>query len=229
MTGYYDKTLSAEKLKKCYELATPRIRRYLDVELNHVLEKIHPGGLVLELGCGYGRVLPALGIRAAHVFGIDTSFSSLLLAQDTIGANANCSLALMNAVQLGFRGNVFDAVVCIQNGISAFHVDQRSLLRECVRVAKSGGVVLVSSYAEKFWNDRLEWFQLQAAEGLVGEIDYEQTRDGVIVCKDGFTATTVSPEQFKTLTSDIANIDVSFNEVDNSSLFCEIVPKKEEH
>jgi len=57
----------------------------------------------------------------------------------------------------------------------------------------------------------------------LGEIDYEKTKDGVIACKDGFTATTVSPDEFSKLTKEI-NAGVRVVEVDGSSLFCEIVP-----
>jgi len=70
----------------------------------------------------------------------------------------NCSFMQMNAVQTAFHNNTFDLVICIQNGISAFHVDQRELIKECIRIVKSNGIVLFSSYSEKFWNDRLEWF-----------------------------------------------------------------------
>ncbi|MCI7342658.1 MAG: hypothetical protein MSH33_01780 [Fusobacterium necrophorum] len=33
----------------------------------------------------------------------------------------------------------------------------------------------------------------------MGEIDIEKTKNGIIVCKDGFEATTASPEYFKEL------------------------------
>jgi len=67
----------------------------------------------------------------------------------------------------------------------------------------------------------LEWFQLQSDAGLLGEIDVEKTGDGVIVCKDGFRATTVGPEEFLSLTSDLY-AETKIVEVDESSLFCEI-------
>ena len=105
----------------------------------------------------------------------------------------------MDAASLLFADNLFDVVICIQNGISAFHCDQKNLLREALRVTKPGGLALFSTYAEKFWEYRLEWFKLQAAAGLLGEIDWEKTANGIIVCKDGFTASTVSPEQFRQL------------------------------
>jgi 2-polyprenyl-6-hydroxyphenyl methylase/3-demethylubiquinone-9 3-methyltransferase len=144
---------------------------------------------------------------------------------DMLSGVTNCSLFQMDAVRLAFSDRVFDRVICIQNGISAFHVDQVELIRESIRVAKPGATVVFSSYSDKFWDYRLEWFQLQSEAGLLGEIDYEKTGDGVIVCKDGFQATTVGPHQFKTMMAGLG-IDARVVEVDGSSLFCEIeIPK----
>ena len=221
VSDYYSDKLSAQRLKQVYEIAPIKVRQYLDAEVIHVLEKIRPGDLVVELGCGYGRIIPRLAAKAGWVVGIDTSGASLEYAREAFDL-PNCSLSRMNAVKLGFCDGAFDCVVCIQNGISAFHVDQQALVGESVRVAKAGGTVLFSSYSERFWKDRLEWFELQSKAGLVGEIDYEKTRDGVIVCKDGFTATTVSRDHFLALTTQL-HADVRIVEVNESSLFCEIV------
>ncbi|MCK4432590.1 MAG: class I SAM-dependent methyltransferase, partial [Methanomicrobia archaeon] len=200
MSSYYEDKLSAVRLKRCYELAPPRVRQYLEAEIDYVLRKIRPGDIVLELGCGYGRILPPLAQKARMVIGIDTSLASLVLGREILFGISNCRLLNMDAVQLAFCDRVFDCVVCIQNGISAFHVNRQDLIRESVRVTKLDGTVLFSSYSDKFWEDRLNWFQLQSEAGLLGEIDHEKTRDGMIVCKDGFTATTVRSHQFLALT-----------------------------
>jgi 2-polyprenyl-6-hydroxyphenyl methylase/3-demethylubiquinone-9 3-methyltransferase len=221
---YYSDKLSAERLKRCYEIASPRVKKYLEAELGHVARRIKPGDSVLELGCGYGRVLLRLVDRAGLAVGIDTSPASLHSGREMLSGIPNCHLLCMNAVRLAFADRVFDRVICIQNGISAFHVDQRDLIRESVRVTKPGGTVFFSSYAETFWDHRLEWFIRQSEAGLVGEIDFEKTGDGVIVCKDGFTATTVGPDEFRLLTWDL-DADTRILEVDESSLFCEISPR----
>lgn len=227
VTGYYDDKLSAQRLLRCYEIAPPRVKQYLEAEIEHVLQKVRPGDLVLELGCGYGRVLRRLVSKARMVIGIDTSLASLLLAQQMLDDVSNCQLIKMNALHLAFCDRTFDLVACIQNGISAFHVNQKELIQESIRVTKPGGTVLFSSYSHKFWDDRLEWFRLQSDAGLLGELDPEKTGNGVIVCKDGFTGTTVRPEQFLSLTAGL-NTDVQLVEVDESSLFCEIVPRETE-
>jgi SAM-dependent methyltransferase len=220
--SYYSARLSAERLRWCYEIAPPRVQRYLEAEIEFVLQRLIPADAVLELGCGYGRVLRRLAGKARQVVGIDTSIASLHLAREELRRAPACHLLAMDAVRLGLRDNAFDLVACIQNGISAFHVDQRALIKEAVRVTRSGGTVLFSSYSPRFWDDRLEWFRIQAEHGLVGEIDEEATGDGVIVCKDGFTATTVSPDEFQALTSELG-LSATTTEVDNSSIFCKIV------
>jgi len=178
--------------------------------------------MVLELGCGYGRVLIELKEKAKTVVGIDTSLESLRLAQKLIGGgSSSCYLSVMNAVKLGFCDRLFDMVICIQNGISAFNVNRRKLIKEAIRVTRIGGTVLLSSYSENFWEDRLQWFQLQADYGLIGEIDYKATGNDVIVCHDGFRATTVSPDEFVALTSGVG-VTPGISEVDGSSIFCEI-------
>ena len=221
MESYYAERLSGTRLKQCYDIAPPRIIQYLDAELAYVLGQLDGGQSVLELGCGYGRILADLAEKAEFAVGIDMSLESLRLGRNRLSHLSNCSLVSMNATSLAFPASVFDRVVCIQNGISAFHVDQVELIRESIRVTKSGGTVLFSSYSEKFWEERLEWFRLQSENGLLGEIDLEKTRDGMIVCKDGFTATTVRPDHFRSLIKQF-DVDARIVEVDRSSLFCEI-------
>jgi ubiquinone/menaquinone biosynthesis C-methylase UbiE len=130
---YYNKKLSANKLKNCYEIAPPLIKQYLEAEINHVLKKIKPNDFVLELGCGYGRILPLLAKKANLVIGIDTSLNSLILAKEMIQSFHNCYLMRMDAVKLAFTNQIFNVVICIQNGISAFHVNKVDLIKESIR------------------------------------------------------------------------------------------------
>ena len=190
MNEYYTERLSAERLQRCYDIAPQRIKQYLEAELNFVLNRINPGDLVLELGCGYGRIIPALAKKARWVVGIDKSISSLLYGQRLLCNTSNSLLIQMDAAQLSFLDGTFD--------------------------------VLFSSYSDKFWEYRLEWFLRQSEAGLLGKIDFDKTRDGVIVCKDGFTATTVGPDRFLKLTSGLS-VNTTIVEVDESALFCVMV------
>jgi 2-polyprenyl-6-hydroxyphenyl methylase/3-demethylubiquinone-9 3-methyltransferase len=222
MPGYYTKGLAAERLRACYDLAPPRVKAYLEAEIEFVLARTTSSMLALELGCGYGRVLERLLPKVRVAFGIDTSVSSLCMALRYLPRQSSPCLACMDASQMGFPNRVFDLTICIQNGISAFAVDPQQLLQEAIRVTRSGGLVMFSSYTSQFWQHRLEWFEIQSAHHLIGEIDYQATGNGTIVCKDGFRATTVNIETFEKLAAGL-ELTPHISEVNGSSLFCEFV------
>jgi 2-polyprenyl-6-hydroxyphenyl methylase/3-demethylubiquinone-9 3-methyltransferase len=221
MNGYYTEKLAAENLKRCYDIAPPRTQQYLEAEIQYILGHLSPSHVVLELGCGYGRILARISANCAKVVGIDTSFESLTLTRNLGTSQDSIHIAQMHATSLGFPDDTFDVTLCAQNGISAFKVDPRELLSECIRVTRPGGICLLSSYSGKFWPFRLEWFRVQSDAGLLGEIDWHKTKDGVIICKDGFRATTYGADDFLTLT-DGFDVKVEIIEVDESSLFCRI-------
>jgi 2-polyprenyl-6-hydroxyphenyl methylase/3-demethylubiquinone-9 3-methyltransferase len=218
---YYSEKLSAERLKKCYEIAPERVKQYLKAEIDFVVTKIRSHFYVLELGSGYGRILQRLAEKSAHAYGIDLSLKNLLYTKKVDPGSHRFFSAQMNADNLAFAPDQFDTVLCLQNGISAFKVDPVTMVKEAIRVVKSGGFILLSSYSDKFWKYRLEWFQIQSDLGLVGEIDYEKTGNGIIICKDGFKATTYGPKEFMSLALRLG-LEPEITEVDCSSIFCMI-------
>jgi hypothetical protein len=72
---------------------------------------------------------------------------------------------------------------------------------------------------------RLEWFEVQSAHHLIGEIDYQATANGTIVCKDGFRATTADRQSFEKLAASLEVIP-RITEVDGSSLFCTVFKER---
>lgn len=221
MSRYYSEKLSGERLRRCYEVAPARVRQYLEAEIVHALGRVRHAGTVLELGCGYGRIAGRLAEVATRVVGIDTSPDSVDLARLLWGATSCCEFQTMDAIDMRFVDESFDAVVCLQNGICAFRVDQVQLLAEALRVTRHGGIVLLSSYSDRFWPQRLAWFEAQAAEGLVGRIDHVASQDGVIVCEDGFRSGRLTPDGFRSLSA-VVGVNAQICEIDDSSVFCEI-------
>jgi len=217
---YYSKILSGIALKKCYDIAPPRIKQYLKQEIEFVISKLNHQDHVLELGCGYGRVVFELLPYAKTVTGIDTSKNSLRLANQLGKEEDNCEFLEMDATSLTFKDNTYDVVLCLQNGINAFGVDKLKLVKEAHRVLKPDGIALFSSYIKQFWFPRLHWFELQAKHGLIGEIDHESTGNGTIVCKDGLRLDITDVNNFRVIGKQL-DLPVLLTEVDESSLFCE--------
>jgi SAM-dependent methyltransferase len=216
--SYYAKKLSAERLQRVYEIAGLRVRQYLQAEIDHLAGFVKPGDRILELGCGYGRVLAPLAAIAGQGWGVDNSPDNLELAS---ALHPELRFSLGDAASLDFTDQSFDLVFGVQNFISACKVPPEALLHEALRVTRPGGLVFLSSYAAQFWPHRLEWFRRQAEEGLLGPIDDAATGDGVIVCKDGFRATTFSPADFAALAK-ACGVDAKIYLIDQSSVFCEI-------
>ena len=218
MGRYYPDRLFGAKLARVYDLASPRILRYLAAEVRYVVDNVEGMGRVLELGCGYARAMREVAPHVTRIAGIDISRESLRLAEVHLHPYRNCDLLQMDASRLAFPKGTFDAVICIQNGLSAFGRDRHRLVAEAVRVVRDGGLMLFSSYSPRFWADRLAWFRAQSREGLLGEIDESQTSEGTIVCKDGFRAGTVGEDEFRALFRE-QGLVASIHEIDESSVF----------
>jgi 2-polyprenyl-6-hydroxyphenyl methylase/3-demethylubiquinone-9 3-methyltransferase len=219
MNYYYAQRLSAKRLERCYNIAPERVKQYLKAEIDFVCERIKKTDSVLELGCGYGRIFPELMNNVKRIVGIDNSYLNIEYGKQIFGGNKKIQFLQMDAGELGFQNKSFNTVLCIQNGLSAFKVEMQKLIKGAIRITKPGGQAFFSTYSEKFWQHRLEWFKIQSEQGIIGEIDYDQTGDGVIVCKDGFKAVTISRDDFTRLTMNL-NLKSEIIEVDNSSLFC---------
>ncbi len=222
MKNYYSNLLNSNKLQKCYEVAPLRVKQFLEAEIAFILNKINPNDKVLDLGCGYGRISTRLSDKAHKVVGIDISKDNIDLAKVLCKDSKNCNFYVMDAIDLKFTNNEFDLTICAQNGISAFKVAPDKLLKEAIRVTRKDGIILFSSYSDSFWNDRLEWFKIQSDQGLIGKIDFNKTKNGVIICHDGFKAITYTGKEFIKLASNF-NLETKIYEVDNSSIFCEMI------
>lgn len=217
MQNYYADNLNSAKLFQVYETGIERARQYLEAEIDFVRKDLQGHERILELGAGYGRIMKKLAPYAASIVGIDISEDSIAFGKEYLEDSPNCSLLAMDAHGLDYKSE-FDVVICLQNGLSAMKGDPLNLVRRAMAALVPGGRAYFSSYSPRFWEARLAWFQEQASRGLLGEIDLEKTKDGKIVCKDGFTATTFSAADLAEL-GDRVGCACRIEEVDESSLF----------
>lgn len=96
------------------------------------------GADVLEVGCGRGQGLRWLADRARRVVGGDFTASLLRGARDSA---AGIPLVRLNAEELPFRDASFDLVLLLE---AIYYLpDASRFARECRRVLRPGGVVLV--------------------------------------------------------------------------------------
>ncbi|MGF7108491.1 class I SAM-dependent methyltransferase [Treponema pedis] len=215
--NYYAVNLNSQKLLQVYDTAIPRIKRYLNEEINFVKKQLTGKESVLEIACGYGRILKELSPFAAHFTGIDISKDSIQFGQEFLLGCKNVELKTMDAFELPFSEK-FDIVLCLQNGISAVKGNPETLISKAIQALRKHGKAFFSTYSPHFWEHRLQWFKEQADKKLLGEIDEEKTKDGVIICKDGFKALTFSEKDLIDF-GEKSGFNYEIKEVDGSSLF----------
>lgn len=216
MSNYYASKLNAQSLYQVYDTRFPRIKQYFAEEINFVRKDLTGTEHVLEMAAGYGRIVKELAPCCKHITGMDISEESVALGREYLRDCPNASMVVMDAHEMRFEEK-FDVVLCLQNALSAMRADSK-VISNIIQLLAPGGRAYFSSYSGKFWDWRLKWFEEQAEKGLLGEIDYQQTKDGVIVCKDGFRAITHSPEDLKKI-GESTGLPYQVTEVDESSIF----------
>ena len=215
--NYYDQSLNAQKLYRVYQSKYPRVLQYLEAEISYVRNHLQGSERILELGAGYGRIMKELAPFCKSIVGIDISEDNVKFGRVYLKEVGNAELIVMDAHRLRFE-DTFDMVLCLQNGLSAMEIEPMGYIQEIVQLLSAGGKAFFSSYSPDFWEYRVAWFQEQAEKGLLGELDLEKTKDGVIICKDGFCSTTYSAKEME-MTGRASGYKYQVMEVDKSSIF----------
>lgn len=215
--NYYAQNLNGDRLYQVYQTRLERVQQYLAAEIDFVRRELTGHERVLELGAGYGRIMRELAPFAASITGIDISADSVGFGRQYLRSCPNCRLQVMDAYTLTIDSE-FDVVLCLQNGLSALKGEALTLVEQSMKVLAPGGKGYFSSYSPEFWPQRLAWFKEQADKALLGEIDFDRSKDGRIVCLDGFVATTFLPEDLARL-GQSAGYRYRIREVDESSVF----------
>lgn len=221
MRNYYAERLNAGKLLAVYDTDIPCIARYLTAEIDYIKGCIKEDFKAIELGAGYGRIMKELAPHLKHIDGIDIAPDSVEFGQLYLRDTPGARLYLADAFSFETEER-YDLVICAQNGLSSIKGDPYLLTQKAVGLLNVGGTALFSTYSSKFWAYRLAWFQQQADEGLLGELDFEKSVNGKIVCKDGFTSISFTEEDLKNLGASTGK-HFYIEEVDCSSVFLIIV------
>jgi SAM-dependent methyltransferase len=128
---------------------SPRTRTSLELHRRMLARFVEPGGRVLEIGAGPGRFTIALADLGATIVVSDVSPVQLRLNEEKVTEagreQAVEARRLLDARDLStFDDGSFDAVVAYGGPLSYAFERAEDALGECLRVTRSGGVVLAS-------------------------------------------------------------------------------------
>ena len=97
----------------------------------------------LDLGCGSGLYTKLLSERGISTVAFDVDLKSLKIADDYVRGNS-LKTCCGTGVFLPFKDSVFDLVVCIEALSHICHLDHHYVFKECHRVLKKNGVMIIS-------------------------------------------------------------------------------------
>lgn len=107
------------------------------------------GSRVLEIGLGYGTISRRLGVASEHVVSLDIAPKAVEFVRDTA---PKVSPVTSSALQLPFADGVFDYVITL--GCLHHTGDMEAAIRECLRVLRPGGrmvLMVYNRYSYKRW------------------------------------------------------------------------------
>ena len=148
----HDGDASYDAVAQLYDRAFSdiRVRRDEWRWLESCLDAAHPRGSraphVLDIGCGNGALLAALGSRIASGVGVDASAAMIAQANGRAGLHPALSFLTLDGPRLPFADASFDVVTSF---LSFRYLDWDPMLAEMRRVLRPGGRILVVDMVEK--------------------------------------------------------------------------------
>lgn len=117
-------------------------RQSREIKLSTELLQVNEGSVVLEAGCGYGRISNFVVQKSIKsLVGID--ISRQMVGHCNRNLPANFSGCVANIEKLPFKKETFDSVLC--NGVLMHLENDINGLLELIRVLKRGGTLVIST------------------------------------------------------------------------------------
>ncbi|OGL45633.1 MAG: hypothetical protein A2161_02930 [Candidatus Schekmanbacteria bacterium RBG_13_48_7] len=132
-----------------YEQLYPDNLLRAELEIYHKMCNFKPDDVVLDLGCGTGRVTKEFIDQCAHLVAVDFSFESLLYLQKRLTPEQlkKIHLVQVDICYLPFRTSIFDNVISTGVFCCIPSQDTRNLALDNVnRILKKNGIFIISVY-----------------------------------------------------------------------------------
>lgn len=139
----------------------PELEATLAPLLVSFIRETPPGALVLDLGCGAGRVMSCLAARGKNAVGLDLSVASVRIMKQRTGKPG----VVGNGSRLPFADRSVDRVIA--DGVIHHTPNPFATFAEGCRVLKPGGVFYVAVYKPGGHYQKLYRFPGAAIRGLI--------------------------------------------------------------
>ncbi|MCS7181683.1 MAG: class I SAM-dependent methyltransferase [Thermoanaerobaculum sp.] len=168
-----------------YALAPPAFQKLLAEELAWLQRLVQPP--LVEVGCGAGRILAALGVQGGSVVGLDLVPRYLVAARRL---NVPAWWVAGDGLRPPLRRNHWRTVIFGQATLGSLGSEplRRRMLTSLAELVAPGGRLLVTAYGPQARQARREWYEAQQRAGLLPPFDPARTREGTFAFTNGFVS-----------------------------------------
>ncbi|BCW92601.1 MAG: hypothetical protein KatS3mg007_0495 [Thermoanaerobaculum sp.] len=185
-----------EWVTRAYSVAPPEFQRLLQQELQWL--RTRAATPLLEVGCGAGRILAALGMQKGPVVGMDLVPRYLLAAKKL--SLPVCWVA-GNGLTPPLRRGFWQTVIFAQATLGSLGGEdlRRRMVASLAELVAPGGWLLVTAYGPGARQARRAWYEAQQRAGLLPAFDETRTRDGTFAFVNGFVSQELSVKELADL------------------------------
>ena len=195
----------------------PMLAEYQREELVYLTTRIEQSGnkIFVDVGAGYGRVLPELSRVGKRVIAVDIDEELLGELRRRAQGLPNVHVVQGDANQLRELLKDQDlekpVIICLQNSLGTWKGDPRKVLEEMKRIAQErGGEIVLSLFCQEGLRDQGVPMYRELVE-LVGEPDLKRTDfdKGIFRSKFGYQSRWWTKEQRQKIVESLEGVKVA--------------------
>jgi ubiquinone/menaquinone biosynthesis C-methylase UbiE len=147
--GYWEKVLQDP---------SPAYQEFFEAESSYILDNIPMDSKVVDVGCGNGRNIEIILQKTKNITGIDTDERIVRETQDRFKDLGSVKILEGDASHIPLESNLFDVVTLL---VVLMNLDQgkQSFFNEAARILKNGGILIVSTYSEYAFDERMRAYK----------------------------------------------------------------------
>jgi ubiquinone/menaquinone biosynthesis C-methylase UbiE len=148
--GYWEQVLKAP---------TPAYQELFDAEREFITSHIPSNAKVLDIGCGEGRNMKSITLVTRNVTGLDNDAKAVEDAKNNFSQIPTAAVVQGSADALPFQDGSFDVVTALII-LPNLGTSKTTTLRECARVLKEEGKILLSTFSETAFDERMKVYKM---------------------------------------------------------------------
>lgn len=204
-SDFFARKEQAEFISRVYAETPLVIQKYFRQESELLQKSLAGAHRVLEVGCGFGRVLESVPGDVTYS-GVDISRHNLAEAKSR---NPRGDWICGDATSLPFKPGSFDVVFCVQNTLGNMEGLEEKVMSEMRRVCRSRGRVILSVYSEDSFETRRLWYDRLVDIGIFRRVWLDPARPRVARSDTGWSSRCFDRAEVRSYFENAASVEIT--------------------